>query len=112
MDCTINMTYCMECGKELPEGARYCSQCGAPVKLTEWEEFQVSADDLVGRVKELVKEGNVRRVVIRNEKGETILEIPVTVGVIGALFAPYLAALGAIAALATRCTIAVERKKD
>jgi hypothetical protein len=48
---------------------------------------------------------------VRNEKGETMLEIPVTVGVIGALFAPYLAALGAIAALATRCTIAVERKK-
>ena len=79
--------------------------------MSEWEEFQVSADDLVGRVKELIHEGNIRRVVVRNEKEETLLEIPVTVGVIGALFAPYLAALGAIAALATRCTIAVERKK-
>lgn len=101
----------MECGKELPDGARYCSQCGASVAVSEWEEFQVSADDLVGRVKELVREGNIRRVIVRNEKGETMLEIPVTVGVIGALFAPYLAALGAIAAIATRCTIAVERKK-
>lgn len=101
----------MECGKELPDGARYCSQCGASVSVSEWEEFQVSADDLVGRVKELVREGNIRRVIVRNEKGETMLEIPVTVGVIGALFAPYLAALGAIAAIATRCTIAVERKK-
>jgi hypothetical protein len=101
----------MNCGRELPEEARYCSQCGAPVERSEWEEFQVSADDLVGRVKELIHEGNIRRIRVRNEKGETLLEIPVTVGVIGALFAPYLAALGAIAALATRCTIAVERNK-
>jgi hypothetical protein len=107
----ISMTYCMNCGKELSEDARYCSQCGAPVEMSEWEEFQVSADNLIGRVKELVREGNIRRVVVRNEMGETLLEIPVTVGIIGALFAPYLAALGAIAALATRCTIAVERKK-
>jgi len=101
----------MNCGRELPEEARYCSQCGAPVERSEWEEFQVSADDLVGRVKELIHEGNIRRIRVRNEKGETLLEIPGTVGVIGALFAPYLAALGAIAALATRCTIAVERNK-
>lgn len=106
----ILMAYCTECGKELPEEARYCSNCGAPVEATEWEEFQVSADDLVGRVKELISEGNVSRLIVRNERGETLLEIPVTIGVIGALFAPYLAALGAIAALATRCTIAVERK--
>ena len=105
------MIYCMECGKELADGARYCSQCGAPVRGTEWEEFQVSADDLVRRVKELIAEGNVSRLIIRNEKGYTLIEIPVTVGVIGTLFAPSLAALGAIAALATRCTIAVERKK-
>lgn len=101
----------MNCGRELPEEAKYCSQCGAPVERSEWEEFQVSADDLVGRVKDLIHEGNIRRIRVRNEKGETLLEIPVTVGVIGALFAPYLAALGAIAALATRCTIAVERNK-
>lgn len=81
------------------------------MERSEWEEFQVSADDLVGRVKDLIHEGNIRRILVRNEKGETLLEIPVTVGVIGALFAPYLAALGAIAALATRCTIAVERKR-
>ena len=89
----------------------YCSQCGMPIRLTEWEEFQVSADDLVGRVKELIAEGNVSRLIVRNDRGDILLEIPVTVGVIGALFAPYLAALGAIAALATRCTIAVERRK-
>jgi hypothetical protein len=106
----ITMVYCMECGKELSEDARYCSKCGASVKASEWEEFQVSADDLVGRVKELISEGNVSRLIVRNERGDTLLEIPVTVGVIGALFVPYLAALGAIAALATRCTIAVERR--
>jgi hypothetical protein len=107
----ISMSYCTECGKEAPENARYCSQCGAPLYSPEWEEFQVSADDLIGRVKELIAEGNVSRLIVRNERGETLLEIPVTIGVIGALFAPYLAALGAIAALATRCTIAVERRK-
>jgi RNA polymerase subunit RPABC4/transcription elongation factor Spt4 len=105
------MPYCMKCGKELPEGAKYCFQCGAPVERREWEEFQVSADELIARVKELIREGNISRIVVRSERGETLLEIPVTIGVIGALFAPYLAALGAIAALATRCTIAVERKK-
>lgn len=105
------MVYCMDCGKELTEEARYCSNCGSPLSVTEWEEFQVSADDLVRRVKELIAEGNISRLIVRNERGETLLEIPVTFGVIGALFAPYLAALGAIAALATRCTIAVERRR-
>ena len=105
------MIYCTECGNELPDGARYCSECGYPVARTEWEEFQVSADDLLARVKELIKEGNIRRVIIRNEHGENLIEIPVTIGVLGALVAPQLAAIGAIAALATRCTIAVERKK-
>jgi len=104
------MTYCMECGKVLPEDARYCSKCGVPVDASEWEEFQVSADDLISRVKELIREGNIRRIIIRNEKEEKIIEFPVTGGVIGAIIAPQLAALGAIAALATRCTIAVERK--
>jgi DNA-directed RNA polymerase subunit RPC12/RpoP len=106
----ITMVYCMECGKEISEDARYCSKCGTAVKASEWEEIQVSADDLVGRVKELISEGNVSRLSVRNERGDTLLEIPVTVGVIGALFVPYLAALGAIAALATRCTISVERR--
>lgn len=71
----------------------------------------MATDDLVGRVKGLIREGNIRRVVVKNVEGETLLEIPVTIGVIGILFAPYLAALGAIAAIATRCTIAVERRE-
>ncbi|HUS77853.1 MAG TPA: DUF4342 domain-containing protein [Patescibacteria group bacterium] len=104
------MVFCSECGKELQVEARFCSQCGAPVEKSEWEEFQVSADDLVKRVKELIREGNIRKIRIRNERGETLIEIPVTAGVIGALLAPQLAAIGVIATLATRCTIAVERK--
>jgi len=105
------MTFCMRCGEEVPDYARFCPHCGAPVEASEWREFQVTADELVGRVKELIQEGNIRRIVVRGEEGKTLLEIPVTVGVIGALFAPYLAALGAIAAIATRCTIAVERRE-
>ena len=105
------MTFCMRCGEEVPDYARFCPHCGAPVEASEWSEFQVTADELVGRVKELIREGNIRRIVVRGEEGKTLLEIPVTMGVIGALFAPYLAALGAIAAIATRCTIAVERSE-
>lgn len=101
----------MKCGKEIPDYAKFCPHCGIRVEASEWEEFQVAADDLVGRVKELIREGNIRRIVVRNEAGETLLEIPVTVGVIGILFAPYLAALGAVATMATRCTIAVERRE-
>ena len=105
------MPFCMRCGKELPDGARFCPHCGVRAEASEWEEFQVAADDLVGRVKELIREGNIRRIAVRNEAGETLLEIPVTVGFIGILLAPYLAALGAVAAMATNCTIAVERRE-
>ena len=93
----------------LPEGARYCSSCGAPVRKTVWEEFSISGEELFGRVKKLIREGNIRRIVIKGEEGKPLLEIPMTIGLIGALLAPYLAALGVIAALATRCTIAIER---
>ena len=74
-----------------------------------WEEFKVSGDQLVNTVKELVHEGNVRRVIIKNEEGHTFLEIPPTVGVVGALLFPIWAALGAIAALASGSTIVVEK---
>lgn len=102
--------YCRRCGKELTEEDRYCSQCGTETKGTHWEEVTVAADDLIGRVRELIAEGNVRRIVVRNEKGELLLEIHVTAAAIGTLIAPYLAALGAIAALVTRATIHVERR--
>jgi len=102
--------YCRRCSKELSEEDRYCSQCGTEIKGTHWEEVTVAADDLIGRVRELIAEGNVRRIVVRNEKSELLLEIPVTAAAIGTLIAPYLAALGAIAALVTRATIHVERR--
>ena len=73
------------------------------------EEFSVSADDLIEKVKQLIHEGNVTRIVIKDERGKTLFEMPVTVGVVGVILVPWLAALGAIAALATRCTIVVER---
>jgi hypothetical protein len=76
-----------------------------------WESFKVKGDDLLGRVKEILHEGNVRRVVIK--QGErTIVEFPVTVGVVGALAAPSLAAVGTLAALLTECTIEVERERS
>jgi hypothetical protein len=76
------------------------------------EEFQVDGDQLVGRIKELLHEGNIRRVSIRNEEGRTLLDIPLTIGVVGALLLPQLAALGAIAALLTNATIVIEKVDD
>lgn len=74
------------------------------------EQFKVYGHDLVKTMKELIKEGNVRRIIIKNEKGKVMMEFPVTVAVVSAMFAPVLAAVGALAALMTKCTIEVERK--
>ena len=74
------------------------------------EEFKVSGEELVGAIKKLVKEGNARKIIIKNEKGTTLLEMPLTVGAVGAILLPVLAAVGALAALVTKCTIVVERK--
>jgi hypothetical protein len=73
------------------------------------QEFSVNGDQLVAKVRELIEEGNVRRLIIKNEDGRTLLEVPLTLGVIGAALLPVFAAIGALAALATRCTIVVER---
>lgn len=75
------------------------------------EEFKVSGEDLVKRMKELVKQGNIRRIIIKNEKGETLIVVPLTLGVVGALFLPVWAAIGAIAAVVTNCTIVVEKRE-
>jgi hypothetical protein len=77
---------------------------------TRKEEFKVKGDDLVRKVKEIIAEGNVRRIIIKDKSGKTMVELPLTVGVVGVILAPVLAALGAIAALVTECTIAVERE--
>ncbi len=75
---------------------------------TRTEEFEVSGNQLVDKVKELVHQGNIRRIVIRQD-GRTIMELPMTIAAVGTVFAPVLAAVGAFAALITSCTIAVER---
>ncbi len=75
------------------------------------EEFKVSADQLIEKVKELIHEGNVTRIIVKDDQGRVLLDMPATVGVVGVLLAPWLAALGAIAALATSCTLVVERRK-
>lgn len=76
------------------------------------EEFKVDGDDLLKKVKHLIAEGNIRRITIRNKDGKNIVELPLTVGVVGAVLAPPLAAVGAIAALVTECTIIVERESS
>jgi len=73
------------------------------------EEFQVRGDMLIAKIKELLHEGNIRRVVIKNEEGRTLIDIPLTIGVVGAILAPQLAAIGAAAALLTKGTIVVEK---
>ena len=74
------------------------------------EEFKVSGEEVLKKVKELIKQGNIRRIIIKNEKGDTLMEIPLTFAVVGAVIAPVLAAVGALAALVTNCTIIVEKK--
>lgn len=76
------------------------------------EEFTVNGEELLAKVKELLKEGNIRRIIIKDEHGKTLVELPLTIGVAAALLAPVLAAVGAIAALVTKCTIVVERREE
>jgi hypothetical protein len=73
------------------------------------EEFHVNGEELLARIKKLVHEGNIRRIIIKNKEGKTVLEIPMTFGVVGALIAPQSAAVGAIAALLTEATVVVEK---
>ena len=75
------------------------------------KEFKVSGEKLVTKIKQLLKEGNTRRIIIKNEKGKVIMELPLTVGAVGVLLAPVLAAVGALAALLTECTIVVVKEK-
>jgi hypothetical protein len=75
------------------------------------EEIRVSGEAVVSKVKELVREGNVRRISIKNDEGRTLIEIPLTIGVIGTVLLPVWAAIGAIAALAANLTLTVERRE-
>ena len=76
------------------------------------EEHRVTGDQLLAKVKELVHEGNVRRITIKKEDGDTLIEIPLTLGVVGAVLLPVLAGVGAIAALVADCTIVVEKVEE
>jgi hypothetical protein len=78
---------------------------------TRYEEFRVDGESLIAKVKEILHEGNVRRIIIKDEKGTTYIEIPLTIGVVGVLLIPVWAAIGAIAALAANFTIGVERSE-
>lgn len=75
------------------------------------EEFRVEGERLLGKIKELIHEGSIRRIIIKDKEGKTILEIPMTFGVVGVLIAPQLAAIGAIAALLTEATVVVEKEE-
>lgn len=74
------------------------------------EEFKVSGQDIMKKVREIIEEGNARRVIVKNDKGDTIVEIPVTVGVVGALLVPWLAVIGTTVALVSSCTIIIEKR--
>ena len=73
------------------------------------EEFRVDGEKLIAKIKELIHEGNIRRIIIKDKDGKTVMEIPMTFGVVGVLLAPQLAAIGAIAALLTEATVVIER---
>ena len=74
------------------------------------EEFKVNGEDLIKKIKEIIHEGNVRRITIKDKNGKDVIVLPLTLGVVGALLAPALAAVGAVAALVTECSIVVERE--
>jgi hypothetical protein len=105
------LPYCVKCGAPLKEDDKFCAVCGTAVPKFTSQEYTVSGNNLVDRVRELLHEGNVTRVIVKDEAGKTLLEIPATLGVVGAVVVPWLAALGVIAALVTNCKIIVERRE-
>ena len=74
------------------------------------EEFVVNGEEVLAKIKELINEGNIRRIIIKDMDDKTLLEIPLTIGVVVAVLAPVLAAVGAMAAIVTKCKIIVEKK--
>ena len=73
------------------------------------EEFKVEGEKLLAKIKELIHEGNIRKIIIKDKEGKTVMEIPMTFGIVGVLLAPQLAAIGAVAALVTEATVVVEK---
>jgi hypothetical protein len=75
------------------------------------ESFNINGENLLNKVKELIREGNIRKITISDKNGKELMTFPLTVGVVGTVFLPILAAVGAMAALITECTISVEREE-
>jgi Domain of unknown function (DUF4342) len=83
-----------------------------PEQKFKTEEFRVEGEKLISKIKEMLHEGNIRRIIIKDKEGKTVMEIPMTLGVVGVLIAPQLAAIGAIAALITEATLVVEKTES
>jgi hypothetical protein len=97
----------------------YKTRCSIPVILknktmssTFKESFNLNGEDILKKVKELINEGNIRKIIIHDQAGKELMSFPLTIGVVGTLFAPVLAAIGAVAALVGECTITVEREVE
>jgi hypothetical protein len=84
----------------------------ASEKKTKTEEFKVSGGEILNKIKELLHEGNIRRIILKDEQGKTFMELPLTVGIVGAALLPVLAAIGTVAALVSNLTIVVEKVED
>jgi len=87
-----------------------CLKLEAVMSEFNTEEFKVSGEELLARLKELLHQGNIRRVIIKDKDGKVLIEFPLSLGVVGLVLAPTLAAVGAIAALVTEATIVVEKE--
>jgi len=83
-----------------------------PEQKFKTEEFRVEGEKLITKIKELLHEGNIRRIIIKDKEGKTVMEIPMTLGVVGVLIASQLAAIGAIAAIINEATIVVEKSEN
>jgi len=83
---------------------------GGKMKKQKTEEFVVNGEEVIGKIKELINEGNIRRIIIKDMDDKVLIEIPLTIGVVFAVLAPVLAAVGALAAIITKCKIIVEKK--
>ena len=83
-----------------------------PEKQGRTEEFTFNGEELLARIKDLIRQGNIRRIIIKNKEGHILMEIPLTIGVVSAVLAPTLAAIGAIAALLSEATVVVEKTTE
>ena len=104
-----NLSYDMKTMDEVEAVVENAIDTAVEEPKTRTEEIKATGESVVGKVKELVHQGNIRRVTIRDSKDRNLIDIPLTVGVVGAIVAPQLAAIGAIAALLTDCSLVVEK---